>query len=145
MQPAVPLRLQSDGGRSATQAAAAQIPRLLLMRWDGIEFWERHLCERDRRSLDDVRQAISHLKHVVQACQEEFRTGPAGKAAASTDTCKAAFDHVAQVCRRVGQELRTQPGDKSQTQWWRGKHIAHLLDGIEDESIAASASTIQGC
>lgn len=145
MQPAVPSRLHSDDSRYATPAAATQIPRLLLMRWDGIEFWERHLCERDRQSLDEVRKAISHLKNVVQACHPESPTGRTGQAAAGPDTCKAAFDHVAQVCRRVGHELRTQPGDKSQTQWWRGKHIAHLLDGIEDESLLASASTIQDC
>jgi hypothetical protein len=112
------------------------------MRWDGIEFWERHLCERDQRNLNDVRQAINDLKHVFDG----YRQSPAGTAHGMVGfdgACKAAFDRVSKTSRRVGNDLRLTSSDKNQSQLWRGKHIAHLLEGIEDESTAASAAAAQ--
>lgn len=103
-----------------------EVPRLLLMRWEGIEFWAPSLCERDRLRLNEVKSAIDDLK-----------------AAADLAACKAAFDHLAVVSRCVGNELRAFSGDKSQSQLWRARHIANLLEGIEDESTAASASADQ--
>ncbi len=124
--------------------APPEIPRLLLMRWDGIEFWERNLCELDRGRLNDVRRAINDLKNVV----DEYRysvsiSTPAGEIAARFDACKTAFNHVAKVSRSVGHDLTTLSGGKTQSQLWRGRHIAHLLDGIEDESAAAAAAAVQ--
>lgn len=124
--------------------APPEIPRLLLMRWEGIEFWERNLCERDRGSLNDVRRAINDLKNVV----DDFRysvsiSTTAGEIAARFDACNTAFDHVSKVSRSVGNDFRTLSGGKTQSQLWRGRHIAHLLDGIEDESSAASAAAAQ--
>jgi hypothetical protein len=132
MQQAVTLQRHFEFSRLGAQPAALEIPRLLLMRWDGIEFWERNLCERDRTSLKDVKRAISDLKIVVDGFRGSAPT------ATGFNTCKAAFDRVAKVSRRVGNDLRTSSDDKSQTQLWRGKHIANLLEGIEDESTAAS-------
>ena len=121
--------------------APPEIPRLLLMRWDGIEFWERNLCERDRGSLNDVRQAIDDLKYVVDGYRYSVSISTtAAEKAARFDACMTAFDHVSKVSRRVGNDLRTISGGKTQSQLWRGRHIAHLLDGIEDESTAASTA-----
>lgn len=118
-----------------------EIPRLLLMRWDGVEFWERNLCERDRASLGDVRKAIHDLKNVLGGLHRLSATvSTAGEMAAGLAAFQAAFDHVSKVSRKVGHDLRMQSSDKSQSQLWRGRHIAHLLDGIEDESAAASAA-----
>lgn len=119
-----------------------EIPRLLLMRWEGIEFWGPSLCERDRVLLGDVRRAIDDLKHLIAAHRG---TAPANELpAADRQACQAAFDHVCIVSRRVGNELRGFAKDKTQSQLWRGRHIAHLLEGIEDESRAAASSQGQG-
>jgi hypothetical protein len=132
MQQAVTLQRHFEFSRLGAQPAAPEIPRLLLMRWDGVEFWERNLCERDRTSLKDVKRAIGTLKIVVDGYRGSAPT------ASGFDACKIAFAHVAKVSWRVGNDLRMSAYDKNQTQLWRGKHIAHLLEGIEDESTAAS-------
>ena len=123
------------GGR----AVLPEIPRLLLMRWDGIEFWKPTLCERDLRSLTHVRNAIDDLKQAVA----RRPTDTAADLAARCDACQAAYDRLSHVSRRVGNDLRTPCADKSPNQLWRARHIAHLLDGVEDESVAASVEAAQ--
>jgi len=145
MQPAVTLQPHTERSQSSRPGAqpAPEIPRLLLMRWDGIEHWERNLCERDRRSLNEVREAINDLKKVVDGCRQSSPAATAGETAAGFDACKAAFVRVSKVSRKVANDLRVGSDDKTQTQLWRGKHIAHLLDGVEEESSGASAEAAQ--
>ena len=149
MQPAVTLQPHTERSQSSQSSRpgaqpAPVIPRLLLMRWDGIEHWERNLCERDRRSLNDVREAINDLKKVVDGCHQSSAATTPAETAASFDACKAAFARVAKVSRKVGNDLRMGSDDKTQTQLWRGKHIAHLLDGVEEESSGAAAGATRG-
>jgi len=128
----------------STVLCPPEIPRLLLMRWEAIEFWERNLCERDRVSLGDVRKAIDALKIVLDGWR---RSAPAATTeadvAAGLEACKAAFASVSKVSRKVGNDLRSLSSERSQSQLWRGRHIAHLLDGIEDESTAASDAAMK--
>lgn len=147
MQQAVTLQPHTERSQSSQSSQsnrfgaqpAPEIPRLLLMRWDGIEHWERNLCERDRRSLNEVREAINELKKVVEGFRQSSSAATAGETAAGFDACNAAFVRVSKVSRKVGNDLRVGSDDKTQTQLWRGKHIAHLLDGVEEESSGASA------